>query len=93
MRKCGRQSGAGNARILVEFFVTKLRPRVRLSGGCVRSSLRDGREVRVGEVCRGGRFLKGPVSRAHQAYVISAARATKQARRESNTYSVGLALA
>jgi hypothetical protein len=39
MRRGGRQSGAGNARISVGFFVTKLQTVMRLSSGRVRLSL------------------------------------------------------
>ena len=56
MRRSGRQSGAGNARISVGFFVTKLQAVMRLSGGRVRLSL--GSELGVRKICRGA-SLKG----------------------------------
>lgn len=54
MRRGGRQRGAGNARILVEFWRTKLLVQAQLSGRGGRVFL--GGLRRVCEDCRGGRF-------------------------------------
>jgi hypothetical protein len=56
MHRGCRQSGAGNARILFGFFVTKLQALMRLSGRCVRVFL--GGEMEGRKICRGA-SLKG----------------------------------
>jgi hypothetical protein len=58
MRRGGRLSGAGNARILFGFSVTKLQVLMRLYGRGVRVFLGDELEVR--KICRGA-SLKGTV--------------------------------